>query len=76
MSKRVLPTINMTLLEDDLTRDVGKDAWIICDLIMHGYGKRQIAKHMNMSYLEVKQITTRIQQVLIKYEYVVSGDKK
>jgi hypothetical protein len=42
---------------------------------MHGYGKRQIAKIMNMSYLEVKQITARIQQVLIKFEYVVEGDK-
>jgi len=75
MSKRTLPEINMTLLEEDLTRDVSKQAWEICDLIMHGYGKRQIAKIMNMSYLEVKQLTLRIQQVLVKYEYVVDGDK-
>ena len=69
--KKVLYNIeHLDLLEEDMSSHLGQQAWEVCDLLMHGYGKRQVAKIMNITYQDVKLIVVKIRTFLESSHYV------
>ena len=61
---------SLELLEEDMSTHLSQQTWEVCDLLMHGYGKRQVAKIMNLSYQEVKLQVIKIREFLESHHYV------
>ena len=76
MIKRLIELDSLELLEEDVIKTLGQEAWEICDLLMHQYGTRQIAKIMGVSSPHVKLTISNLRQLLYDHHYIQELDSE
>ena len=62
-----LSDLDYKLMLDDIRTNLGEESVDICDMLSHGYGKRQVAKQLNKPYSEVRDSILKIKKFLEEY---------
>jgi len=69
MQTKATDVSGLAFLKSDIIEKLGVPTWDVAELLMHGYGKRQISKLLNVSYLEVKQHIENLRDFLERSHY-------